>query len=74
MELGTTLDLTPYLGTLVEGTLYLSVLLFIIFSLVLGYHVKQYSLNTGRALSLFFTYVVGGILIIISMTTAFLAL
>lgn len=74
MELGTTLNFTPFLSYLVEGTLYVSVLLFIIFSLILGYHVKQYSLNTGRAVSLFLGYVVGGVLITISMLTAFMAL
>ncbi len=74
MELGTTLDFTPYLAHAVEGTLYVAILLFILFSLVLGYHVRQYSLNKTRAVGLFSGYVIGGVLIIISMTTAFFAL
>jgi LytS/YehU family sensor histidine kinase len=74
MQLGTTLDFTPYLAQAVEGTLYVAVLIFILFSLILGYHVTQYSLFRTRAMGLFAGYLIGGALIIVSMTTAFFAL
>ncbi len=67
-------SLAPLLHIGAEATLYLSLLAFIIFSIILSYHITKYSLHKGRAMSLFFIYLVGGVTLIAGMLITFFTL
>lgn len=74
MTLTTPVELTRYIDHGLDVLFLASALLFIGFSIALFYHIWYYSLNRQRALTAFFIYIGGGLLILVSMGITLLAL
>ncbi len=74
MTLTTPVELIPYIDYGLEILFLACTLLFISFSAALLYHIWYYSLNRRRALTAFFVYVGGGLVILASMGITLLAL
>jgi len=69
-----TVDFTPFLSVGAEAIFFLSILIFLIFSISLGYHISQYSLNKPKATTAFMMYLIVSAILIVSMTVTLFAI
>jgi hypothetical protein len=69
-----TIDLTPFLGVGAEIVFFLTVLIFLGFSVSLGYHLYKYSLNRPKATTALMVYLIVSAILIVSMTITMFAI
>jgi hypothetical protein len=68
------LDLTPFLGIGAEAIFFLTILIFLVFSVSLGYHLMQYSLNKPKATTALMVYLIISAFLIVCMTATMFAI
>jgi hypothetical protein len=72
MEAGINLLMYFKLGS--QAIFFLTILVFLVFSLSLAYHTKEYSLDTKKAMATFSIYLIVAATLIIAMTGELLSL